>query len=81
MKANSISINGIQSDIYKKPKTDGAKSSKSGIWDVKYDSKLDAFENFKVSEFNGNCLMRIVYKNGNLLLEDTFDKIRKRVKY
>lgn len=81
MKANAVEIDGTWHDVFKDPITDQGKRSKKGrlalvlrergVETVRLDD-LCAFGKEK------NNLLRPVYQNGELLIDDTFDAIRAR---
>ena len=83
MKANSITINGEQRDVYKEPKTDLGKASKRGIQCVT--SWMDGGkkewmvyrEDGPAADFHINQLAP-VWANGKILIETTLDEIRER---
>lgn len=76
----------ISVDVYKDPVTDHGKVSKAGRLDL----IKDASGNYQTVTLIGssgqhltaapNSVMRIVYENGEVLVEDTFDEIRARAK-
>jgi len=82
MKANAIEIDGVWQDVYKDPMTDHDKKSKKGMQalvkrgfgfkTVRRDSLVVGAHG---SEKN---YLRPVYKNGKLLVDDTFEAIRER---
>lgn len=90
MKASSVVVNGERRDICKTPKTDMTKKSKSGrlmyVADIiptsdggvpLYSYKLT--RTIKVEDFDKNLyidLMPVVYRNGEILKEYTFDDVR-----
>lgn len=86
MKCSLIFKSNEAVDVYKDPVTDKGKVSKSGRLDlvVNYDPsiglkystvKLDP--NVKSHDFSA---MKVVFENGELLVEDTFEEIRARAK-
>ena len=79
MKASAISINGEWKDIYKDPITSHSKRSKKGILAlIKQDN--GALKTIKANELetNNDNLLRNVYLDGQLVVEDTLTTIRKR---
>lgn len=82
MKANAVEINGVWVDVYKDPITDQGKKSKRGrravlLIDGEYVArKLD-----DIPTNMGHGIadqLRPVYRDGVLLVDDTFDAIRER---
>jgi nicotinamide phosphoribosyltransferase len=73
-KLSWASVNGIGRDVYKDPISDKGKTSKRG--------RLSLIESMgtmrTVREDVTSDLLRTVYKNGQLLVEDSFSEIRKR---
>ncbi len=87
MKATAVRRNGEVVDIFKCPVTDdGGKKSHKGIVAVyRTEESTDARPEYFVSqgckpEALDNCAFEKVYENGKLLVENTFDQIRKRVR-
>lgn len=78
MKANSINIDGKEYDVYKRPVTDSGKSSKAGIQNVIRDSH-DKWQVGRRGSIIGSNQLTEVYRDGKLMLEESFEKIRKRV--
>ena len=77
MKANSNTINGIKQEIYKSPKTDGGKASKAGEQAlIKQDGAYITMRRDDIGDAKNE--LKVVYKNGKLLVDDTFEEIRKR---
>lgn len=86
MKASAIEIDGIWADVYKDPKTDPTKRSKRGrlavvnngtAWND-YATKT-GIETVRIEHLNGRAdLLRPVFEDGKLLIDDTFATIRKR---
>lgn len=73
-KLSWASVNGIGRDVYKDPISDKGKTSKRG--------RLSLIESMgtmrTVREDVTSDLLRTVFKNGELLVEDSFSEIRKR---
>jgi nicotinamide phosphoribosyltransferase len=83
MKCSSITVNGEERDVFKDPKTDHGKISKAGRLDLIQLGVQDDFEYVTVKIEYGkvawnNSVMRTVYENGELLVDDTLETIRKR---
>lgn len=78
MKASAAEIEGIWVDVYKNPITDQSKQSKRGRLAVIFDD--NGFKTIRQSELNGrNNLLRTVYKDGDLIVDDSFSVIKERV--
>ncbi len=79
-KCSAIQIDGGQwKDVYKQPLTDGSKASKGG----RIELYLDASGHFVTARAGSDpvhlsSMMRTVFENGELLVDDSFDLIRKR---
>jgi nicotinamide phosphoribosyltransferase len=82
MKCSSITVDGKERDVFKDPVTDHGKVSKAGRLDlVKWSN--GKFETVRLpvgKNANEFSLMRTVYENGELLVDDNFETIRNRVK-
>lgn len=83
MKASAISINGEWRDIYKDPVTSHSKRSKKGrlalIKDSSGQLKTVKSEDLKaVTNTNSESLLRDVYVDGKLLIDDNLTVIRER---
>ena len=86
MKASAIEIDGIWADVYKDPKSDPGKRSKRGrlalvnnstAWND-YSNKTE-LETVRVEQLAGRTdILRPVFRDGVLLVDDTFAAIRKR---
>lgn len=87
MKCSSITVDGEVRDVFKNPVTDHGKVSKAGRLDLlafidpmMMDSKIEyqtvVLKNNEVSTINS--VMKIVYENGELKIDDTFEAIRAR---
>jgi nicotinamide phosphoribosyltransferase len=79
MKCSSITVNGELRDVFKDPITDHGKASKAGRLDlIRWsDGKYETVD-LKDCDYNAMTVMQKVYENGEILIEDTFDEIRKR---
>ena len=77
MKANNNVIDGVSHDLRKTPKTDGGKTSKAGAQAVIIvDGEYETIRKDQLG-FRKN-IMRPVFRNGQLLVDDTFETIRAR---
>ena len=79
MKASAISINGVWKDIYKDPVTSHSKRSKKGRLALIKNSD-GTLETIKAEDLAANTdnLLRDVYLDGQLLIEDSLTTIRER---
>lgn len=82
MKANAMEIDGVWQDVYKDPITDPGKTSKRGVLSLMQRSGLGSH---KWQTVRRDRLMpgeqdqlREVFRNGELLVDDTLDAIRAR---
>lgn len=78
-KCSSATIAGEEVDVFKDPVTDHGKKSKAGRLDLVCRSTMaaDIIETVK-GQNHFNSLLRVVYRDGEILLDDTLDEIRKR---
>jgi len=76
IKCSSVTINGIDRDVYKDPITDKGKTSKKGKLDLfKID---DRYITARVGEYNQEfSAMQTIYENGQIFNETSLDEIRK----
>ena len=78
MKASAISIDGIWKDIYKDPITSRSKRSKKGrLALIKRDDSLQTIKADDLTNETNN-LLRDVYVDGQLLIDDSLTTIRER---
>jgi len=80
MKCSYIVVDGEGVEVFKDPYTDAGKKSKKGRLDLV--KKFGNYETIKLNGISAHILseMRTVYENGDILVEDSFDQIRSRVK-
>lgn len=82
LKCSSITVDGKTREVFKDPITDHSKKSKAGRLDlVKWAN--GTFQTIKLSDnqiANEFSIMRTVYENGEILIEDSFESIRMRAK-
>lgn len=80
MKCSSITVDGEERDVFKDPVTDPGKSSKAGRLDlVKWAN--GKFETVKLPAgkiANEFSVMKTVYENGEVLVDESFENIRNR---
>jgi nicotinamide phosphoribosyltransferase len=79
MKASAIEIDGRWSEVYKDPVTDSGKRSKRGRLALVRDRGVLRTVRREDVGARGNVL-RTVYRDGRLLVDETFDTIRARVR-
>ncbi|MCP3899178.1 MAG: nicotinate phosphoribosyltransferase [Desulfobacteraceae bacterium] len=77
MKASNITIKGKDFDVYKDPLHSG-KKSKRGILGL-YHNENTGFTTERVHDIEANIL-RTVYDNGDILVDDQFENIRNRAR-
>jgi nicotinamide phosphoribosyltransferase len=76
MNASAIEIDGRWSDVYKDPVTDQGKRSKRGRLALVRDGGWRTVRRASVAKDNA---FRTVYRDGRLLVDESFDTIRARV--
>lgn len=78
MKASAIRIGDDWQDVYKDPVTDPGKQSKRGRLALIRDAS-GQLQTLREADLAGQCnLLRDVYRNGELLIDQTFNEIRSR---
>lgn len=78
-KCSALEIGGKWRDVYKQPITDSGKSSKKGRLDLV--SENGAYQTVRLEDgeiAKPNSAMRTVFENGELLIDDDLDAVRKR---
>ena len=79
-KCSAIVVDGELREVYKQPVTDAQKISKRGRLDLI--GTPSGFETVKIEKLDSNELpdsvMRTVFENGNLIVDDALDAIRER---
>jgi nicotinamide phosphoribosyltransferase len=81
MKCSAALVNGVWVDVYKDPITDKGKLSKKGRLELVHNCGIGHCGFHTVEEKYAreqDKVLRVVYENGDLLLEDTFEEIRER---
>ena len=82
-KTSAIVVNGKLRDVYKQPITDAGKNSKKGRLDLVKDENGE-YKTVRLPDVETLALetsqLRTVYDNGELLIDDNLETIRKRVK-
>ncbi|MGH8429185.1 MAG: nicotinate phosphoribosyltransferase [Solimonas sp.] len=77
MKASQVIVNGEARDVFKAPVTDMAKRSKAGRWAVT--GAAGGYEGVRVEDLGGReNLLRPVFRDGQLLVDESFAAIRAR---
>ncbi len=81
MKASAINIQGKWQDVYKQPVTDHGKNSKRGRLALITDptGRYQTVNETTIADLQNK--LEIVYKNGQIMRDEQFDIIRKRVLY
>lgn len=78
MKASSVCVNGEWRDVFKDPVTDPGKRSKRGRLALVRNAEGE-FQTLREAELMGmDNVLRVVYRNGALLVNDTLAVIRER---
>ena len=79
MKCSSVTVNGEEVDVFKDPIDDKGKASKKGRLDlINHDGRLVTMSLPKgMIEFS-NSVMRTVYEDGEIIVDDTLANIRER---
>jgi len=79
-KCSAIVVDGAWRDVYKQPITDSGKNSKRGRLDLVFkDGKYETVKLADAEEISAeHSAMRVVYENGELLINENLDEIRKR---
>lgn len=82
MKCSSITVNGQNRDVFKDPITDKCKKSKSGRLDLILNQNGNVQTvNIGTNESHQYSVMRVVFENGKLCIDEKFDTIRERVSF
>ncbi|HET8687495.1 MAG TPA: nicotinate phosphoribosyltransferase [Methanosarcina sp.] len=78
-KASAIEVDGTWKDVFKDPVTDAGKTSKKGrLTVVKRSGEIITIRIEDVRDTD-EILMREIFRNGQLLIDDNFNDIKKRV--
>jgi len=82
MKCSSITVNGEDRDVFKDPVTDHGKVSKAGRLDLIANQigEVRTVKLFQGEVANQFSVMRTVYQDGEILVDDNLDDIRARAK-
>lgn len=79
MKASAIQIDGMWRDVFKQPITDTGKTSKKGRLALIKDEQ-NHYQTIRLEELNNqHNQLRSVFKNGELLIDESFSVIRQRI--
>lgn len=77
MKASAACVNGVWRDVFKDPITDKGKTSKKGIQAVVYYHVTNQYITIREDHLDGRVNhLEVVFENGKLIREQTFDEIR-----
>jgi len=78
-KTSAAQIAGRYQGVYKDPVTDPGKRSKDGVLDlVLRDGRYQTLRGEVFGEYAPDSLLRVVYRNGEVLVKDTLEEIRAR---
>jgi len=82
MKCSSITVNGEEREVFKDPITDHGKVSKAGRLDLIADQigEVRTVKLYSGEIANQFSVMRTVYQDGEILVDDNLDDIRARAK-
>jgi nicotinamide phosphoribosyltransferase len=79
MKANEIVVDGETQDVFKRPVGDTGKASLAGAQAVVFDTYNGVYENVRKEDLGDReNVLREVYRDGELLIDETFATIRER---
>ena len=79
MKCSSITVDGVERDVFKSPITDAGKNSKAGRLDlIRYTNGYQTAVLKDADIEHAHSVMQTVYENGEVLVDDTLDDIRKQ---
>ena len=79
MKASAVCVNGVWRDVFKDPITDSGKRSKKGRLALVKNSE-GQYQTIREQDLGQQQnQLRVVYRNGALLVDDSLAKIRARV--
>ncbi len=73
-KCSSVTVNGEERDVYKKPKTDRGKNSKAGR--LQLIMRGDSYRTVREECANGRGMLQEVFRNGALLRKTAFSEVR-----
>lgn len=80
IKCSAVNVNSKMIDVYKDPITDKGKTSKKGILDLVYNGKEYKSTRIGTEPEGFKSVLRTVYENGKLIIDDSLEDIRKRSK-
>ncbi len=81
MKCSAVKVDGVWRDVYKDPITDPGKTSKKGRQDTvrcNTTGTIGAFPFKEALTTDNTSLMRTVFKDGHVIVDDSLDTIRNR---
>lgn len=76
MKCSAIDVGGVWRDVFKEPTTDMGKLSKRGVLALQRDA--DGYRTVRRDALSGDDILRPVYRDGQILVTDSFEAIRRR---
>lgn len=81
MKSTLVQIDGVEKQIFKDPKTDNGtkKSAKGGVRVYEENGVLKYQDELSLAETANNTLLRDVFVDGKLLVDENFSDIRARI--
>lgn len=83
MKCSSVNVGGNDIDVFKNPVTDPGKKSMAGRLDAVFDERNEHIEVVQLPNGVNNhhkSILRTVFEDGELLVDDTLTECRKRAK-
>ncbi len=79
MKANSITIDGVKQDVWKRPVGDSGKASNAGEQALVYDTYTKVYQTVRKDQLGDReNILREVYRDGELLIDEDFSIVRER---
>jgi nicotinamide phosphoribosyltransferase len=78
IKCSSVTIDGIEQDVWKETKTDPSKASRRGRLVLGHNGGEFVTIKAEPGLIYTNDRLKTVYENGELLIDQTVDEIRKR---
>ena len=80
MKASYAIVNGVEIDVFKDPVTDPGKTSKKGNVTLVQDKNTGEYKTVRVKDMDNSQVevLREIYRNGELLIDESLDDIRAR---
>lgn len=80
MKCSAITVSGKDRDVFKDPVTDPGKTSKKGVLSIVRNPKDGTLKTIRRDQLKSapDDHLKVVYKNGNILIDEDFELIRER---